>query len=361
MLKRMLMTTSVCALLVVPAAAAQQGSGTGSDGSAHGTMAGAAGAGTNERDLQIQVASAADLIGAPVRGNGGEDLGEIVYLMIAADTGALRYALVAPEGGAADGFVPVAWEALQIVPERREARLVPGGGNDFSFVVDKQRLTESKQRYGEDQLAELTKPAVVTSVTEYWAPVASSSAAGKKAGQAGSKDGQSGAGGQAGSAGKTEAASADRKPASGQQGQQAASEQGKPHILVGRETITTVVAPAYRSAEQIRGSEVILPNDETFGEIDALIIDRGHGRIAYVQVGHGGFLGLGEEIAPVPFEALSYDLDRNAYRLQKSKAELDEMETFARGEQPTKVEWKDLNRLYKQFDLPSYEQVLKQS
>lgn len=357
MFKKLLMTTSICALLAVPAAAAQPGSG--SDGSPHGTMAGAAGAGMSERDLQIQVASAADLIGAPVRGDGGEDLGEVSYLMIAADTGVLRYALVAQEGVDANGFVPVAWEALQIVPERNEARLIPGGGgSDFSFVVDRQRLTESQQRFGEDQLAELTKPAVVTSVTEYWAPVASSSGASssdparKTADQGGSKGSQS-------ATGSKEAAPADRKQASGQQGQQ--GEQGMPHILVGRETITTVVAPAYRSADQIRGSEIILPDGETFGEIDALIVDRSHGRIAYVQVGHGGFLGLGEEIVPVPFEALSYDLDRNAYRVQKSKAELDKMESFARGEQPTEIESKDLNQLYKRFDLPPYDQLLKQS
>ena len=84
------------------------------------------------------------------------------------------------------------------------------------------------------------------------------------------------------------------------------------------------------------------------------MIDVKRGRLAYVQIGHGGFLGLGEEITPVPYEALSYDHERNAYRLNKTEAELGKIERFARGNEPTSIRTADLSKLYNDFGVQPY-------
>lgn len=57
---------------------------------------------------------------------------------------------------------------------------------------------------------------------------------------------------------------------------------------------------------RIVGSEVRTRDDEPFGQIDHIVIDVEGGRIAYVVIGPGGFLGLGGEWCPVPFDQLDW-------------------------------------------------------
>lgn len=57
------------------------------------------------------------------------------------------------------------------------------------------------------------------------------------------------------------------------------------------------------AADQIEGSYVYGANDETVGEIDALLLDD-NGNVSQVVVNVGGFLGLGEKPVAVSFEEL---------------------------------------------------------
>lgn len=63
-------------------------------------------------------------------------------------------------------------------------------------------------------------------------------------------------------------------------------------------------APMIYSANQIIGFDVQNPQGETLGELNDILFDVREGNLAYGLVSFGGVLGIGEEIAAVPWEAI---------------------------------------------------------
>jgi sporulation protein YlmC with PRC-barrel domain len=59
-------------------------------------------------------------------------------------------------------------------------------------------------------------------------------------------------------------------------------------------------------ASKIIGCKVENAKDENLGKIEDLMLDLHDGRIAYGVLSFGGFLGMGDKLFPVPFEALQY-------------------------------------------------------
>jgi sporulation protein YlmC with PRC-barrel domain len=58
-----------------------------------------------------------------------------------------------------------------------------------------------------------------------------------------------------------------------------------------------------RASKLIIGTNLKNSNDESVGEIKDLVMDANSGKIRYVAVTYGGFLGLGSKLFAVPFEA----------------------------------------------------------
>ncbi|MBM1634664.1 PRC-barrel domain-containing protein [Sulfitobacter mediterraneus] len=69
------------------------------------------------------------------------------------------------------------------------------------------------------------------------------------------------------------------------------------------------------TAEKIQGAAVMGQNDETVGEVDALVLTD-KGEVAEVVINVGGFLGLGEKPVAVPFEQLQILRDANGDELR---------------------------------------------
>jgi len=61
------------------------------------------------------------------------------------------------------------------------------------------------------------------------------------------------------------------------------------------------------SASTITGDKVVNLQNEDLGKIEELMIDLGSGRIAYAVLSFGGFLGLGDKLFAIPWNALSVD------------------------------------------------------
>jgi sporulation protein YlmC with PRC-barrel domain len=73
-------------------------------------------------------------------------------------------------------------------------------------------------------------------------------------------------------------------------------------------------APKLVSSERVQGTEVYGPSGEHVGEIDHLMIERVSGRVAYAVMSFGGFLGMGKDFHPIPWNALKYDTTLDGYR-----------------------------------------------
>lgn len=67
------------------------------------------------------------------------------------------------------------------------------------------------------------------------------------------------------------------------------------------------------SSADVNGTAVYSPNGERIGTIEYLMIDKLSGRVAYAVMGSGGFLGIGSEHTPVPWDALKYDTSLEGY------------------------------------------------
>ncbi|WP_371154389.1 PRC-barrel domain-containing protein [Jannaschia sp. 2305UL9-9] len=67
------------------------------------------------------------------------------------------------------------------------------------------------------------------------------------------------------------------------------------------------------SSDEVNGTAVYNTQGENVGHIDHLMIDKVTGRVAYAVMHFGGFLGMGEESHPIPWEKLEYDTTKHGY------------------------------------------------
>lgn len=58
-------------------------------------------------------------------------------------------------------------------------------------------------------------------------------------------------------------------------------------------------------AEDIRGRKVVDKNGDEIGHVDDLFVDETAGKVRFLQVAAGGFLGLGEKKFLVPVDAIT--------------------------------------------------------
>lgn len=57
--------------------------------------------------------------------------------------------------------------------------------------------------------------------------------------------------------------------------------------------------------EDVRGRAVLTVDGEKIGNVDDLLIDKDEAKVRFLEVGHGGFLGIGERKSLIPIEAVS--------------------------------------------------------
>ena len=62
--------------------------------------------------------------------------------------------------------------------------------------------------------------------------------------------------------------------------------------------------PNVLSATAVIGDSVVNRAGESLGKIEELMLDLEKGRVAYAILSFGGFMGMGEKLFAVPFEAL---------------------------------------------------------
>ena len=70
--------------------------------------------------------------------------------------------------------------------------------------------------------------------------------------------------------------------------------------------LESTIAPQVIRPDELIGREVRNAQDEDLGEIEEVMLDPISGRIAYVVVEHGGFLGIGDDLFAVPWAAMQF-------------------------------------------------------
>jgi len=107
--------------------------------------------------------------------------------------------------------------------------------------------------------------------------------------------------------------------------------------------------PALMGADTLLGNDVVNGQDESLGDIKEFMIDMRSGNIAYAVLAFGGFLGMGEKLFAVPFQAFKLDTENHRFVLNVDKADLKHAPGFNKDAWPdmADVAWaKDIHSFY---------------
>lgn len=89
-------------------------------------------------------------------------------------------------------------------------------------------------------------------------------------------------------------------------------------------------------SDKVEGTAVRRPNGDKIGEIERIMIDKRSGKVAYAVMSFGGFLGMGEDYYPVPWDKLRYNTKLDAYELDVAEDTLKGAPSFKAG---TEYDW----------------------
>ncbi len=107
--------------------------------------------------------------------------------------------------------------------------------------------------------------------------------------------------------------------------------------------------PALMGADTLLGNDVYNTSDESLGTIKEFMIDMNSGTIKYAVLSFGGFLGMGDRLFAVPWQALKLDTEHKRFTLNASKEQLKNAPGFDKDHWPSMADgtWgSDVHKFY---------------
>ena len=90
------------------------------------------------------------------------------------------------------------------------------------------------------------------------------------------------------------------------------------------------------SGSSLKGDRVVNYKGEDLGKIEEIMIDLDRARVAYAVLSFGGFLGLGDKLFAIPWQAITVDTIKKQLILNVDKALLEKAPGF------DKENWPDM-------------------
>lgn len=88
------------------------------------------------------------------------------------------------------------------------------------------------------------------------------------------------------------------------------------------------------SSRKVEGTAVFDRAGDRLGAIDSFMVDKRTGKVEYAILSFGGFIGIGEDHYPVPWDMLTYDTDQGGYVTDITHLHLANAPRYGRGEEP---------------------------
>ncbi|TFW32141.1 PRC-barrel domain-containing protein [Massilia horti] len=92
--------------------------------------------------------------------------------------------------------------------------------------------------------------------------------------------------------------------------------------------------PALMGADTLIGDDVVNGADENLGDIKEIMLDMATGQVAYAVLAFGGFLGMGEKLFAVPWQALHLDTVNKRFVLNIAQDRLKNAPGFDKDDWP---------------------------
>ena len=97
--------------------------------------------------------------------------------------------------------------------------------------------------------------------------------------------------------------------------------------------------PRVLSGTKLMGNKVVNTAGEQLGTVKELMIDLDDGLIAYAVLSFGGFLGLGDKLFAIPWEALTFNSDDQTFILDVDKEVLEDAPGFDKDHWPDNAKY----------------------
>lgn len=115
-------------------------------------------------------------------------------------------------------------------------------------------------------------------------------------------------------------------------------------------SITTIKNMA--SASTIAGQKIYNAKKETLGKVEDVVLDLDAGKVAYVVLSFGGFLGIGDKLFAVPLQALTADSKEECFHLDITKEKLENAPGFDKSNWPTTYDESFMKSVYSHYGIP---------
>lgn len=92
------------------------------------------------------------------------------------------------------------------------------------------------------------------------------------------------------------------------------------------------------SANKVEGTPVYNLQGEKLGEIKDVMIGKLDGKVSYAVMSFGGFMGIGNEYYPMPWDKLDYEESQGGYVVNMSKEQLENAPRYEANREP---DWND--------------------
>lgn len=105
-------------------------------------------------------------------------------------------------------------------------------------------------------------------------------------------------------------------------------------------------------ASRVEGAQVRNSAGDRLGLISDLVVGKIDGQVKYAIMSFGGFLGLGEDYHPIPWDRLRYDRKQESYVVDLTREQLQGAPGYARDSEP---DWNDPvygRQIYDFYGLP---------
>ncbi len=76
-------------------------------------------------------------------------------------------------------------------------------------------------------------------------------------------------------------------------------------------------------SDKVEGTAVYGADNDKIGSIERIMIGKRDGQVGYAVLSFGGFLGIGDEHYPLPWDQLTYDTELGGYRVNLTKERLE--------------------------------------
>lgn len=88
------------------------------------------------------------------------------------------------------------------------------------------------------------------------------------------------------------------------------------------------------SSDKVEGTNVYNTAGDKLGSIDDLMIDKRSGQVRYAVLEFGGFLGMGTDRYPIPWNMLKYDTVKDGYVVPLDKTKIENAPRYGENDTP---------------------------